>query len=399
MNTLKHLPALDGVRGLAVLLVILLHVRLVGMGWIGVSIFFVLSGFLITRILSGQLQSAPPLGRFVGRFYMGRALRIFPLYYAYLILLFICVQLWPSLHNIGDQLPYAAAYVLNFHYIESGQTQINSQLISHFWSLCIELHFYIVWPFFLYFVPRRAQVPALVAMIFLAPLLRYLAANGLSHDESISPGKLIYFFSPAYVDAFAAGALVALRVDRETTGTWALRRWILCLAVAYAVGVWTTRSFGIFSDATAPLALGYPLFMRGDMIYWGYTLINLLAAQLMMIALTQPQQLPLLTSPFLRYTGQISYGLYVLHLPILAVALHLVYQMESAGFSASEALLVLTPIYLLVVYSAAALSYRYLESPFLRLKPGYVPPPPPDEDPVAVRSEPLRRSTVLTSSL
>ncbi|MEO8152033.1 MAG: acyltransferase, partial [Rhizobacter sp.] len=211
---LNHLPALDGLRGLAILLVLAhnfatveLPQGLVGHvidlaldgGWIGVQLFFVLSGFLITRILL-QTQDAPNYYRaFFGR----RVLRIFPLYYAALFVGFVVFPLLgrvgPALaHDQGQQL-WLWLYVSNWTHL----LNFESQLFPHFWSLAIEEQFYLLWPLL---VHRRSalQVLRLCLVVAVVSLLMRVAMLWQGADSGT-----VYTYTVCRMDALALGAAVA----------------------------------------------------------------------------------------------------------------------------------------------------------------------------------------------
>lgn len=147
-------PSLDGLRGLAIALVILYHLNLVGFGWVGVQLFFVLSGFLITRLLLA-LREQPSLGSYLKIFYGRRALRIFPVYYLYLLLLLLLWWALPTAQQgpVAEQWRYAASYTSNWLGMTGGHQK--TYFLDHFWSLPIEEQFYLFWPLLLFFTPRR----------------------------------------------------------------------------------------------------------------------------------------------------------------------------------------------------------------------------------------------------
>src|SRR5215469_6747506 len=152
----QQIRAIDGLRGLAIFLVMLHHFGLFSPGWAGVDIFFVISGFLITRILLGTKDSP----RYFGNFYTRRVLRIFPLYYSSLALFFVVAV------PLGVRYGWSAAYGMRdavwfiFHLSNwwIGGGHMEGSLITHFWSLGIEEQFYFVWPFLIFVTPRRKLI-------------------------------------------------------------------------------------------------------------------------------------------------------------------------------------------------------------------------------------------------
>src|SRR5215510_2780284 len=144
------IPGLDGLRAIAFLLVFAFHSEYLQIGWIGVQFFFVLSGFLITGILLDMKKSLPPRDYFF-KFYGRRFLRIFPLYYFYLLVM-AGILLWLiSVHYrinylkiFFEQVRYAVLYVYDFFFSTIWFKQ--SYFLNHFWSLSVEEQFYIFWP-------------------------------------------------------------------------------------------------------------------------------------------------------------------------------------------------------------------------------------------------------------
>jgi peptidoglycan/LPS O-acetylase OafA/YrhL len=171
----RHIPALDGLRGIAVLLVLWAHVPtgslgttletaklFVKPGYLGVDVFFVLSGFLITRILLADREAGVPLSWFWAR----RFLRIFPIYYLLLAVLWFVER--------GPEWPWCAGYVSNFYFIFHGDHASESSSLRHTWSLAIEEHYYLVWPLVVYALRGRRKL-ALGAI----PLLALALASAL----------------------------------------------------------------------------------------------------------------------------------------------------------------------------------------------------------------------------
>jgi len=250
----KHIPALDGVRGLAILLVIAFHARVVftttneipylgfralGLGWSGVDLFFVLSGFLITGILLDSRGSP----RYFRVFYLRRALRIFPLYFAYLFLILIVAR-FLLLAYTGSDLWNSTNPWWYFTYLLNWKSDqgYNDLVLGHLWSLAIEEQFYLVWPAMVWLAPRRHLkwlCLIIAAGAFLARF--YMGSHGYGSEAT-------YRMTPGRMDTLALGAFVAvgLRDFRAVLDRWA--NVVLALSTAGFLAVWAFNSGPVWSD-------------------------------------------------------------------------------------------------------------------------------------------------------
>lgn len=314
-NLRGHLPVLDGVRGLAVLMVLLLHfvggmlpttlaerviVGVTNYGSYGVELFFVLSGFLIT----GILYDARNKPNYFRNFYMRRLLRIFPLYYGVLALVFWVAPLVPPLRGptldyLVDRQAWAWLYAVNFYIAKHGEWSLS--YLDHFWSLSIEEHFYFVWPLVVFLLARRPRVliAASLAASLGAMLARFVgSAMGLSWWTT-------YVFTPFRLDGLALGAFLAVTA-RQPGG---LERLARALPRALAVAGSLLALTFIWTRLVSRQGLELVLPVRAS-------LILVLLACLLVWALLSPERS--LTSRFFRsrslvFLGTYSYGVYVYH--------------------------------------------------------------------------------------
>ncbi len=254
-----RLPTLDGLRAIAILLVVPHNLNLIATfggtqpvvaalhrGWIGVQLFFVLSGFLITRILL-DARDAPDYYR---SFFVRRALRIFPLYYAVLLVLFVLLPALGLVSLESDPMVELSywAYFSNWY----GPFHHGPEAVSHFWSLAIEEQFYLLWPFVIH--RRSAEwVMRLCLAIAAASLLLRVAMLVAG-----TPTQAIYQFLVTRMDALALGGAVAAAFRIPSIASWALNRRQFMLGASFlSIAAGAAISGGYNSLSPMTLSLGY----------------------------------------------------------------------------------------------------------------------------------------------
>jgi peptidoglycan/LPS O-acetylase OafA/YrhL len=356
MNT--RLVELDGLRGIAIALVVLFHLGLFPPGWIGVQLFFVLSGYLISEILLTAREKPFPI--YLARFYWRRSLRIFPLYFFYLIITSILFTATYEPKSFEVDWPFLVTYTTNFgrlRVIDVGPA------FNHLWSLAVEEQFYLLWPLTVYFCPLASLKRIIVAIIVFSPILRagsYVLIRYLGYDDEFA-GRAVYVLPFTQFDAFAFGSAVAV---------WNLKSFRYPRGVIVAVGSLTAMLGAAvilhqhFAYRLAfKASLGYQMYLLADNGFiWAYTLLNLLFAAAVVCAI---QRLPaggFLRNRILRRTGVISYGIYVYHVPVL-IGLKRLF----GTFSENHTLATFAA-YLMVLFAVSELSFRFIEKPFLSMK-------------------------------
>lgn len=363
-TTLSHVPELDGIRGVAILAVLVYHsfklapgnafhnalMRIVFFGWAGVDLFFVLSGFLITGILLETRESP----QYFKSFYSRRALRIFPLYYGALLVYFhVVVPLvhaagyWPEISSAGEV--WFWTYLVNWR----AAAGFEYKNISHFWSLAVEEQFYLLWPTVVILVSRKSLRWLCLAMIAAALILRMVFL-----DEH----KAWVFLTPMRMDALASGALVAVLV-RNKAHSQILERWrgrvagiacVLLAPVLYLAGS---------SDCRAP-------YLRT----WGLTLLCLIfgvtVAHCALRSGSPDVLCRMMRTRFLSFMGRYSYAIYVIHLLVAYLCIRgqgLI--LGRVGYKWQVLFAPITTLVVLAVSSAVALaSWNLFEKPCLDLK-------------------------------
>lgn len=370
------IPGLDGLRAIAFLLVFACHTDYILVGWTGVLLFFVLSGFLITGILNKM--KARFLGRdFFVKFYGRRFLRIFPLYYLYLFLMMGVVALLLNagyrinyMNEFYRQVPYAFVYLYNFFYASSAFAQ--HKFIDHFWSLSVEEQFYIFWPLLIFLTPERWQKRLFLAVIILTPFFR------LATTHALRSGLFPFFTSDipiglyplpwTHLDAFAMGAYIS-RYEIPKPKLQLALLLIFVPLVGFAsqyLSSGTLTPSGTLMDLTS---LGYRFPIANALKHiWGYSLLNYLFAVLIYCVAREGSFTRLLEWPLLAYLGKISYGMYVFHFSMIWFAARI---RDVAPISEDLAKPLTALIAFGLTFALAWLSYRFIERPILNLKDRY----------------------------
>ena len=362
------MPALDGLRGIAVILVILHHYTILQpatelqrwvaaiplIGWCGVDLFFVLSGFLITGILIDQRGSE----RYFTSFYARRTLRIFPLYYLLVFASFFVLPRFPFWHDLlagagapTDTWPYWL-YLTNFAIAE--RDQFLHGVLDIAWSLAIEEQFYLVWAVVVWICPLRILGWLCGALILAAPIARMAA---LSEGAGVIEVYVLPFFR---ADALATGALLA----------WLARRNLLIGKGSLAARVALMAAAGVVAVCWID---GDSFWAGPAMQRVGYSLLALTAGGMLVAGITLPAAgwwPRFLSAGWLRAFGKYSYCLYLVHLPVMRVVRAFVLPPESFVGLGSALLgqLVFYALATAPAFLVAWLSWRVLEAPILRLK-------------------------------
>jgi peptidoglycan/LPS O-acetylase OafA/YrhL len=309
-----HLPPLDGVRGLAILLVMVFHVAhevtgplslATGFGWAGVDLFFALSGFLITGILL-DARGRPDYYR---RFYVRRARRIFPLYYVYCagLILVTPIAAGTTWQEILRAAPWYLTYMVNVRVaLNDGWVGAVLPVTVFVWSLCVEEQFYAVWPA----VVARIQGITLVRICVLLAALAFVARLWAVSNGGSAIGA--YVLLPMRMDGLALGAAAAV-IARRPGGLDQLARWapaavlVSVLGFAVASGTSVPRSTGFYSWRVATLGASC-------------TALGSVALVVLALAHRAGWWSRLCCWTPLRFAGRRAYGLYMLSGLALVIA-------------------------------------------------------------------------------
>lgn len=361
-----YIPALDGLRGVAILLVIASHYlgqnwRIATVGWTGVSLFFVLSGFLITGILLDEKDKP----HYFRNFYARRTLRIFPLYYLVLILAFVVAPLIPALNTeayreVASRQAWLWTYMMNIYasfYSEIGHNPFAGDWLEmlHFWSLAVEEQFYLVWPLVVLFTTRRQLLGVCVVCILGAWGLRVYFAQ---EQFNTAP----YFFTLCRIDDLAIGAFIAAYA-RSQDGLEKMRQYAPWVAFASACVLFA-------------IAVNQHHFFQLDrnVQRYAYTAFGLLYGCLIVFALTAPPanlyRRAMEFAP-LRSYGKYSYAIYIFHWGLYGLVFSRIVPLDALTEwlgSQNAALAIRFVAVAILSWGIGWISWNVYEKHFLKLK-------------------------------
>lgn len=337
LDSLKRLPQLDGLRAVAFLAVFIHHAVGLPLGWVGVDLFFVLSGFLITGILIRE-KGAP---RYFRTFYLRRFLRIFPPYYLFLGLTVLVLGM--------GFLPQAWWYLLFLSNVRDSLMTPFVSWLSPMWSLAVEEQYYLLWPLVVAAVPRRRLIGVCLCLVALAPVVRGLLTLNCTNFRPI------YHLLPARMDLLAAGGLLALL--RVSEPEW-FRRLTKCAPVMAALAA---GFFGILVVSVKTFRTSANSLLFNTL---GYSLILVLMTGVLAttIGLKVGLGFRFLSNRSTVFVGTISYTLYLVH----KLALTAAHSVITDRFLAVGLGLALSVAW-------ASLSWYLMEKPLVDFKNGVAP--------------------------
>jgi peptidoglycan/LPS O-acetylase OafA/YrhL len=333
-----YIPQLDGLRALAVLFVLVAHgldsdllpsvTKYTGFGAAGVLIFFVISGFLISRILIRSKDSP----NYLFNFYARRGLRIWPLYYAVLVLSFGLWRFGPPQHSVTGGI-HVWVYLVYLQNLVYGHKVVPVGL-GPTWTLAVEEQFYLAWPIVVYFSSKRTLRWLCLISLVASPIIRF--SNYFDSWNTL-----------CQLDALAVGALFACEYDHSNPWLKVSRYVVFMLPLGMYLQV---SSFGWLTQWLSP-----KLFQ----IYGGAALVMLTIHASTLAA-------SVFANSILRYIGRISYGIYLFNVFVFAT---LEYLLPSVKRSASLTVhIIFFLVGSLLTVAVASLSYSLFERPLLRLK-------------------------------
>ena len=356
------MTGLDGLRGIAVLAVILYHAEFAFIpgGFLGVDIFFVLSGFLITSILIDEISLTGTVDR--AAFYIRRIRRLMPALFLLLIFTIIVTGLWATdaAYQVRRDLPWALSFVLNWSYIFFDESYFinigRPPLLQHLWSLAIEEQFYVIWPIFLILLSKtKLGLRGMRISIFSLATIGALSATAWMAYLSIKNGfptpndpSRVYFGTDTHSMGLLVGCATAAIWDRNKLRPQLTpdRRNFLNILGFIALGILTTFLF-TFTE------------LNSNLYTFGFLLVSLTTAFLIYVVAHPGLRLGyFLTFRPLVWLGDRSYGIYIWHWPI--------YMLLRPGIDVSWPDEVTAFVRIFSVLVISDLSYRFVELPIRR---------------------------------
>ena len=344
----KHFKLLDGIRGLSIAAVIWHHSggvypissQFFGRGYLGVDMFFVLSGFLITFLLLKEKRITSTIS--LKKFYIRRTLRIFPLYFAFLGF----ITIWESLSNPSDLPQILQAFPYYFFYISNWIPEAIEQYFKHAWSLAVEEQFYLIWPLLFAAIPMIRSVSLTIAFVIVVTIFEMglFGQNLALISWNFIPFRTLFL-----------GCLLAIT---------------LCNPFGYKI-FFEIFKHGLFISLVFILLIFSVARVDGPL-----TGVDLLTTHKLMVlflagAVINEENIlkSLLTFRPLKICGIVSYGVYILHGQFWGITQKIVGAIPFAGIAESR--ITFFMVFLIISSSIAMLSYHFFESWFLRLKSRY----------------------------
>jgi peptidoglycan/LPS O-acetylase OafA/YrhL len=333
----QHIKSLDGIRGIAILLVLTYHLLNFGflfpffnLGWMGVDLFFVLSGFLITGIL---LDTKSQKG-FIQSFLLRRALRTLPLYYAVLIGFAVLAPFFPTVKWFTEYQVYFWTHTSNFLFLQKGFFVP----LGHFWSLAIEEQFYLFWPFVVLVLNPKRLLAFSILLIVTGIFLRFVLDNPL----------LTYGLPFAHLDGILIGAIIAV-LTRSNPGVLFQHSFKIFIACSILFIAYIAFNFDIHNGI-----IRMPLTLTVISIFFGSWLI---------LSIRSKTVGNFFSNKFLLFFGKYSYGMYVFN----SIFFHFSNWAGVDRLTGNQRLIPYSGVFLMTV-AVSYLSYTFFETRFLQLK-------------------------------
>jgi peptidoglycan/LPS O-acetylase OafA/YrhL len=348
---MPSLPAIDGLRAVAVTAVLLYHLPEAWLpgGFLGVDVFFVISGFLITSILTAEAQRTGRIG--LRHFWLRRARRLLPALFCMLVVVVAVSAIFArdALSLLASDLPAVLGYFTNwwliFHHVSYFQSVGRPPLVLHLWSLAVEEQFYLVWPVITFLIIRRHGRTTLLGWVALVGAIASSLWMAVLFQASGDPSR-VYFGTDSHAGGLLLGAALAIAFppwNRSSAVKLSARRFLGAIGVASFVGL---------------VALMTTLNQFGTFTYRGGIQLATVLTALIVLVVTHPaiRSARILATPALQWIGKRSYAIYLWHWPI--------FELTRPDIDVSVSGWPLTALRLVIVAVASELSYRLVEQPF-----------------------------------
>lgn len=351
----SYYPALDGLRGIGCLLVVVYHNfpfihQYLFFGWLAMDIFFVLSGFLITDILLNTFGQK----NYLGHFYARRILRVFPLYFTSLI---IFILILPKIPGLPIQLGYFVNNQVFFWTFTQNWLLIfypshDQFALNHLWSMAVEEQFYLLWPLFVALVRKPRILFAFLAIL----LLSFIVLRFWLWIHQIKDLSYYNFYTFTRIDGICIGCMVALL---QKINTRFLGKNMSLIVLGFAAFNFIFYFVNLQYHDTFPyLALvGFSTF---SMIF-GLLVYDIINRQTKFFS-------DIFNIGILKFLGRISYGTYIFHWPLYLLIKPTLTSWASVNVNSFSPQLFASVIATILSYLLGFLSYRYFELRFLRMK-------------------------------
>jgi peptidoglycan/LPS O-acetylase OafA/YrhL len=371
--TTGYIKSLDGLRAIAIILVMTFHAELTQFGWIGVQLFFVLSGFLITGILWKEKSKEEALWYKFKKFWVRRSLRIFPLYYAYILVIALSFLFFHFPPYFKLYFPYLVSYTANFPL--ALLHTVGNPLFNHLWSLSIEEQFYLLFPLIILLSKKKVSRILLISIIFLSPVVRFLVGEYYKSKgfPAIDVADGVNFNTLCQLDAFCIGGIIPVlslhtRIKRPSV--------LLLITVLLLFGTGLVSYISSPSSAPYWKDLGFSHYLIQNYQHvWHYSVLNLVFASFILVLVSSFTRESFsfikrfLENKWMVRIGRVSYGMYLFHWLIWVYVFTKIVHPET--YLMKVALFV---PYTIAVYLFSEVSYRLFEVHFINLKDKFFPP-------------------------